>query len=129
MFVVVSRRIATDDAAVESPNTETGNVVRCPCIANNRTVVEVRNRETVTVVRCCCIAFDHAVAEVIETETNRIIDTSNCDWLNDLITAVFISHTKILTAIGSNNSSNIELIIPKTKIIDKIKNKYLIFLI
>ena len=52
--------------------------------------------------------------EVIETETNRIIDTSNCDWLNDLITAVFISHTKILTAIGSNNSSNIELIIPKT---------------
>ena len=52
--------------------------------------------------------------EVIETETNRIIDSSNCDWLNDLITAVFISHTKILTAIGSNNNSNIELIIPKT---------------
>ena len=52
--------------------------------------------------------------EVIETETNRIIDTSNCDWLNDLITAVFISHTKILTAIGSNNNSNIELVIPKT---------------
>ena len=52
--------------------------------------------------------------EVIETETNRIIDTSNCDWLNDLITAVFISHTKILTAIGTNNNSNIELIIPKT---------------
>ena len=52
--------------------------------------------------------------EVIETETNRIIDNSNCDWLNDLITAVFISHTKILTAIGSNNNSNIELVIPKT---------------
>ena len=52
--------------------------------------------------------------EVIETETNRIIESSNCDWLNDLITAVFISHTKILTAIGSNNNSNIELIIPKT---------------
>ena len=52
--------------------------------------------------------------EVIETETNRIIDTSDCDWLNDLITAVFISHTKILTAIGNNNNSNIELIIPKT---------------
>ena len=52
--------------------------------------------------------------EVIESETNRIIDTSDCDWLNDLITAVFISHTKILTAIGNNNNSNIELIIPKT---------------
>ena len=34
--------------------------------------------------------------------------------LNDFITAVFISHTKILTAIGSNNNSNIELVIPKT---------------
>ena len=52
--------------------------------------------------------------EVIETETNRIITMSTCDWLNDLITAVFISHTKILTVIGSNSSSNIELVIPKT---------------
>tara|TARA_Y100001970_G_scaffold288724_1_gene416816 strand:+ start:678 stop:2258 length:1581 start_codon:yes stop_codon:yes gene_type:complete len=52
--------------------------------------------------------------EVIETETNRIVTLSSCDWLNDLITAVFISHTKILTAIGSNNNSNIELVIPKT---------------
>ena len=53
-------------------------------------------------------------SEIIESETNRIITISSCDWLNDLITAVFISHTKILTAIGTNNDSNIELVIPKT---------------
>ena len=53
--------------------------------------------------------------EIVETETNRIIKISNCDWLDDLITAVFISHTKILTSIGSNNNNSmIDLIIPKT---------------
>jgi hypothetical protein len=52
---------------------------------------------------------------LIETETDRIIQLSRCDWLDDLITAVFISHTKILTAIGSSNdNSNIDLTIPKT---------------
>jgi hypothetical protein len=49
---------------------------------------------------------------LIEAETERIIKMSNCDWLDDLITAVFISHTKILTSIGTT-SSNIDLVIPK----------------
>jgi hypothetical protein len=52
--------------------------------------------------------------EIIETETNRIIEASCCDWLDDLITAVFISHTKILTSIGSNHNANVDLTIPKT---------------
>jgi len=52
--------------------------------------------------------------EIIETETIRIIEVSCCDWLDDLITAVFISHTKILTSIGSNQNANIDLTIPKT---------------
>lgn len=58
---------------------------------------------------------------LIETETERIIKISDCDWLDDLITAVFISHTKILTSIGTNTTNNhIDLIIPKiTKFIHK----------
>ena len=52
--------------------------------------------------------------EILEAETERIIQMSDCDWLDDLITAVFISHTKILTSIGSNNNANIDLTIPKT---------------
>ena len=52
---------------------------------------------------------------IIEAETKRIITNSSCDWFDDLITAVFISHTKILTSIGVNTSSNnIDLTIPKT---------------
>lgn len=51
---------------------------------------------------------------LIEGESDRIIKMSLCDWLDDLITAVFISHTKILTSIGVNTTNNsIDLVIPK----------------
>ena len=50
--------------------------------------------------------------DIIETEVDRIIRVSNCDWLEDLITAVFISHTKILASLG-NNSKQVNLTIPK----------------
>ena len=54
-------------------------------------------------------------AEIIEAETERIIRMSKCDWLDDLLTAVFISHTKILTSIGPNQSfQKINVTIPKT---------------
>ena len=54
-------------------------------------------------------------SEIIDTETSRIIKVSGCDWLDDLITAVFISHTKILTSIGPNQSfQKINVTIPKT---------------
>ena len=54
-------------------------------------------------------------SEIIESECSRIIHNSKCDWIEDLITAVFISHTKILTSIGPSNTFNkINVTIPKT---------------
>ena len=54
-------------------------------------------------------------SEIINSECSRIISNSKCDWIDDLITAVFISHTKILTSIGPNQSfQKINLMIPKT---------------
>jgi hypothetical protein len=54
-------------------------------------------------------------SEIIESECSRIIHNSSCDWFDDLITAVFISHTKILTSIGPNRSFHkINVTIPKT---------------
>ena len=50
---------------------------------------------------------------MIENEVDRIVRVSNCDWLEDLITAVFISHTKILASLG-NNSKRVNLTIPKS---------------
>ena len=53
--------------------------------------------------------------QTIESETQRIIENSNCEWLDDLITAFFISRVKILTSINDNNNYNkINLTIPKT---------------
>ena len=47
-------------------------------------------------------------------EYEDIIETSKCDWLDDLLTAVFVSHTKILTSINTNKNKNkINLQIPK----------------
>ena len=51
--------------------------------------------------------------EMVVNETDRIIESSKCDYLEDLLTAVFISHTKILMSIGSNNSERINLTVPK----------------
>nr|QDY52210.1 hypothetical protein 5_7 [Mimiviridae sp. ChoanoV1] len=52
--------------------------------------------------------------EIIDDEYNRIIDNSGCDWLDELVTAVFLSHTKILTSIKSSKKKNkINLKIPK----------------
>lgn len=53
--------------------------------------------------------------EIIEEETMRIIKVSRCDWLDDLVTAVFISHTRILMSIGPNQNTNkINVSVPKT---------------
>jgi len=51
--------------------------------------------------------------ELIVNETDRIIESSKCDWLDELVSAVYISHTKILMSIGSNNNNKINLTIPK----------------
>ena len=52
--------------------------------------------------------------EIIDEEYTRIVENSGCDWLDELITAVFLSHTKILTSIKSNKKQNkINLKIPK----------------
>ena len=52
--------------------------------------------------------------EVIDQEYENVIEGSKCDWLEDLIMAVFVSHTRILTSINFNKSKNkVNLKIPK----------------
>lgn len=41
----------------------------------------------------------------ITTEYNRIITKTNCEWINELITAVFISHAKILSSIKTKKKT------------------------
>ncbi len=52
--------------------------------------------------------------ELIDSEVEKIKQTCKCDYLEDLITAVFVTHTKILTSIKVKNKiENIDLNIPK----------------
>ena len=53
--------------------------------------------------------------DLLSAECIRIMEGSGCDWLDELVTAVFLSHTKILTAIKKNNKKQkkINLKIPK----------------
>ena len=52
--------------------------------------------------------------EVILSECESILTESKCDWLDELITAVFVSHTRILSSINfSKNKRQINLKIPK----------------
>ena len=52
----------------------------------------------------------------VQLEYERILSASNCDWINDLITAVFICHTKVLTSVqrknGQRKKTNIK--VPKS---------------
>ena len=51
--------------------------------------------------------------EKLDTEYSRIKENTHCDYLEDLITAVFVAHTKILSSIKSNSEQkSIDLNIP-----------------
>lgn len=39
--------------------------------------------------------------DILDKEWNRIMRKSDCDWLDELLRAVFVSHTKVLMAIKS----------------------------
>jgi hypothetical protein len=49
----------------------------------------------------------------IDKEYNRVCSNSECDWIDELITAVFVSHTKVLSSIkNSKTSKAIDLDVP-----------------
>lgn len=55
--------------------------------------------------------------ETLEMECERIVEESHCEWLEDLLTAIFVSHTKILTTIRTNNKNRkINLTIPRVDV-------------
>jgi hypothetical protein len=65
-------------------------------------------------------------ANIIKEEVNRIINDSNCPYLEDLLTCVHITQLKILTSIRvSNQQKKIEIDIPKLD--DFIHNVYINF--
>ena len=53
--------------------------------------------------------------DIIDKETERILQVTNCDYIDKLLSAVFITNTKILTSVNINNiniANKIEVSIP-----------------
>lgn len=69
------------------------------------------------------ITFQEMLSEIVDWDDNKktefmddIISSSKCDWLEDLVTAVFILHTKILATIRSENPpKKVNINIPEIK--------------
>jgi Family of unknown function (DUF5764) len=54
--------------------------------------------------------------EKVNNEIHLIHTNCGCDYLDDLLTAVFIAHTKVLTAIRlSSNNKKVEINVPKVE--------------
>lgn len=54
--------------------------------------------------------------EKVNTEIHNINTNCGCDYLEDLITMVFIAHTKVLTAIRlSSNNKKVEINVPRVE--------------
>jgi len=51
--------------------------------------------------------------EIINTEYNRITESSNCDWIEDLLKVIYVAHIKVLTIVNNaNKNKKISLKIP-----------------
>jgi hypothetical protein len=54
--------------------------------------------------------------EKVNTEIGQIQSSCGCDYLEDLLTAVFIAHTKVLTAIRvSSKQKKVQITVPKVE--------------
>ncbi|NBO61546.1 MAG: hypothetical protein EBU82_11350, partial [Flavobacteriia bacterium] len=52
----------------------------------------------------------------VKRETEKIIDLTNCDYLEELLTAVFIAHTKVLSAIRlTSKNKKLQISVPKVE--------------
>jgi hypothetical protein len=50
----------------------------------------------------------------VQRETSRLISSIQCDYMEELLTAVFIAHTKVLTAIRiGNKNKRVNIVVPK----------------
>jgi hypothetical protein len=50
----------------------------------------------------------------VKRETEKIVDMTNCDYLEELLTAVFIAHTKVLSAIRlTSKNKKLQITVPK----------------
>lgn len=72
------------------------------------------NRRAMAAFQTFCSEVPRWNQDVIEANINTILDNCRCDYIEELMTAVFIAHTKMLTAIRvSTKQKKLKITLPK----------------
>ena len=71
-------------------------------------------RRTMAEFQTWCAEVPRWNQDIIETNINIILDNCRCDYVEELMTAIFIAHTKLLTAIRvSSKQKKLSITLPK----------------
>ncbi|NBT46932.1 MAG: hypothetical protein EBT07_03810 [Actinobacteria bacterium] len=78
------------------------------------TIAEKDSRKAMGLFQAFCAEVPRWNQDVIDTNTGALLDTCRCDYVEELMTAVFIAHTKMLTAIRvSTKHKKLQITLPK----------------
>lgn len=77
-------------------------------------IAQREGRRAMTVFQTWCSEVPRWNQDVIDGNVNALLDSCRCDYVEDLMTAVFIAHTKMLTAIRVNTrQKKLQITLPK----------------
>ena len=78
------------------------------------TIAEKEGRKAMGVFQSFCSEVPKWNQDIINTNANLILDSCRCDYVEELMTAVFIAHTKMLTAVRVNSKQKkLQITLPK----------------
>ncbi len=77
-------------------------------------LLATQGRRTMAAFQEFCATVPKWNQDVIETNISALLDNCRCDYVEELMTAVFIAHTKMLTAIRVNSKQKkLQITLPK----------------
>jgi hypothetical protein len=78
------------------------------------TIAAREGRRVMTAFQTWCSEIPKWNQDVIDTHVGALLDSCRCDYVEELMTAVFIAHTKMLTAIRvSTKQKKLQITLPK----------------
>ena len=80
----------------------------------HNTLLATEGRRTMAAFQDFCATVPKWNQDVIDTNISTLLDNCRCDYVEELMTAVFIAHTKMLTAIRVNSKQKkLQITLPK----------------
>lgn len=77
-------------------------------------LTKIHGKKTMSAFQTFCTEVPKWNQDVIETHINSVLDGCRCDYVEELMTAVFVAHTKMLTAIRTNGKQKkLQITLPK----------------